>query len=312
MSVNSSSSSSSLNSSHPPFPFLPPSIYQVQMCLSSTSVYYTLISFTIISCLVVLPLCILVIHQGLQRQRQQRSNMTTNHSDRFTYHMAAIEILGILGSIIIVCGTKTGLPLLMTVGTDFVFINSTGQTLFQFLTCVERYLAVVHPITYRSLREGRGIRIRDIAIGCCWLLCFAATLVTHIRGPVPIFFFTLTIASYLAVFLFLSLSVLCALKGPDPGRVVGTKGKVDQLKLRAFYNFMAIFGVLLLRFGGHMILTIFSISSYLGKTRPCVSLLCVIWFGLPSSLILPLLYLHRAGTLQCCKSNNNQSGECTD
>lgn len=46
---------------------------------------------------------------------------------------------------------------------------------FPLMTCVEHYLAVVHPITYLSLRKAKGIRIRNITAGRIWLLIFAAS-----------------------------------------------------------------------------------------------------------------------------------------
>lgn len=80
--------------------------------------------------------------------------------------MVVVEILGVLGS------SAFTLANFMTNGTAHVlrlmtvsFIIS-GQSLFHVLTCVDHYLAVVHPISYMHLKESFGIRIRNITTVC--------------------------------------------------------------------------------------------------------------------------------------------------
>ncbi|KAI9531410.1 hypothetical protein NQZ68_041621 [Dissostichus eleginoides] len=111
--------------------------------------------------------------------------------------------------------------LLLRFGANLIIYAMSGSTaphpstaLFHLLTCVERYLAVVHPITYLGLRQGGGVRIRNISIG---------------------------------------ISVLYVLKRPGPGEVGGNRKRVDQSKQRAFYTILSITGVILLRFGGNLI-----------------------------------------------------------
>ena len=88
------------------------------------------------------------------------------------------------------------------------------KTFFHMLTCVERYLAVVHPVIYLSLRRERGIRIRNISFGCVWLLSFGASLISFdnvlVNMDVSLFIFSLFVIS------FCSLSVLCVLIRPGP------------------------------------------------------------------------------------------------
>ncbi len=124
--------------------------------------------------ILLLPLYIYVLYLGLQRWRRQRSGTTVSHSDFITYNMIATELLGTFGTVLICCGVLTDLPLMVILGVCLVIEKLTAQMLFHILTCVERYLAVVHPITYLSLRKAREIRIRNITISCMWLLCSAS------------------------------------------------------------------------------------------------------------------------------------------
>lgn len=97
-----------------------------------------------------------------------------------------------------------------------------------------------------------------------------------------------------------SLSVLCVLIRPGPGDQSGDREKVNKLKKRAFYTITAILGFLVLRFTAGLIRSIFYMS-YIDNA--CVVMTIGFWFYMPSSFVLPLLFLHRTGKLKCCKHN---------
>ncbi|KAJ4918612.1 hypothetical protein JOQ06_027846 [Pogonophryne albipinna] len=179
---------------------------------------------------VVHPITYLGLRQGRGSKKPRSSSSATSHSDHFTYHSIFMQLNEFLGIALFFTGGFIGLRKMFDLGIALLIVPSVGKALFHLLTCVERYLAVVHPITYLGLRQGGGVRIRNLSIGC---VC---------------------------------ISVLYVLKRPGPGEVGGNRKRVDQSKQRAFYTIMAITGVILL-----------------------------------SSLMLPLLFLHRAGKLQCCK-----------
>ena len=304
--VMSSSSSSSSNASLPPH-FPPSSIslyYEMQHCFRSTAGTLSITLFTVTSFVVLLPLYIYIAYLGLQRWRQQHSSMTMNHSDVFTYHMVAVELISVTGSTLICCGVHTDHPQVMMVGICLLSINIYGQMLFHILTCVERYLAVVHPVTYLSLRKASGIRIRNTTIGCVWVLSFAGTALLFCENHLFLVIF------YMCVFLlimtivsFCSLSVLCVLIRPGPRERGGGRQQVDQSKLRAFYTILAILGVLLFRFGVNIIDIVLYALPQLVVTERCVMWFTVTWYCLPSSLVLPVLFLHRADKLHCSKNH---------
>ena len=126
------------------------------------------------------------------------------------------------------------------------------------------------------------------------------------RDPVIIFYFCVLAITFIAVS-FCSLSVLCVLIRPGPGEESGGRQRVDKSKLRAFYAILAILGVLLFRTGGKIGVTILYSSVKMGESERCAVWLSVFWFCLPSSLVLPLLFLQKEVKSLCCK-NNSESG----
>ncbi|KAI9524365.1 hypothetical protein NQZ68_018104 [Dissostichus eleginoides] len=90
---------------------------------------------------------------------------------------------------------------------------------------------------------------------------------------------------------FSSVSVLRVLRRASPGERPG----VNVSKRRAFHTITAIFVVLVFGLSA-MIVCMFMIKSVeeAGGDQ-CVVLIVTLWFGLPSSMVLPLLFLHREG-----------------
>lgn len=120
-------------------------------------------------------------------------------------------------------------------------------------------------------------------------------------NPLP--FLGLALLAIVAVS-FCSLSVLCALVRPGPGEGAGNRGGADKTKMKAFYTITVILGALLFRFGGQvLVLVIYNFTAVSEHVR-CGLLISGVWFNLPSSLVLPLLFLHRAGKMLCCKNRS--------
>ncbi|XP_044040234.1 uncharacterized protein LOC122870239 isoform X1 [Siniperca chuatsi] len=293
MSLNSSSPSNS-------------SLGSVPLNCSSSNVSFLIGSaFIVTKAFLLIPLSILILYLGHQRWRRQHSFTTTSHSDIFTYHMAAIELIGGLGSAFFFCGSSVDLPQMVIAGYCLSFINFCGENFFHLLTCVERYLAVVHPVTYLGLRNVRGVRIRNISIGCAWLLCFVwtGTISLHYPTSPTVLFFSPLVFS-LVVMSFCSISVLRVLIRPGPGEGGKDKERADLSKQRVFVTILAIMGVLWLWFVGFLVSYALDTLVLLSPSVSCVVKASAFWFTLPSSLVLPLLYLQRAGKLSCCCYNS--------
>ncbi|KAI4798323.1 hypothetical protein KUCAC02_022128 [Chaenocephalus aceratus] len=207
--------------------------------------------------------------------------------------MVATELMNILGSCLSCCAAYTGFMIMTKLGMYLFLLNFSAQQYFHVLTCVERYLAVVHPIVFLKLRGNRAVRIRNVTIVCVWLLCFCsmAFLILPEDQIIAVSFFWSSL--FLFVVLFCSVSVVWVLIRPKPG--VGKR--VDRTKVRALYSMVAILGVLVFRFGSNTIgLALYHSQNQVADEK-CLALFCMIWMGLPGSLVLPLLYLHKAGKL---------------
>ncbi|KAM3590560.1 uncharacterized protein V6R79_011917 [Siganus canaliculatus] len=307
MSVNSSSSSASLLPPPPPPPIFSRMLF-LQNCLNSTVGHVNITAMTLTNILLLFPLFFLVFFVAGQRWRR-RSGAAASHSDVLTYHMVVAELMIVFGMTMICGGVYAELPPATLAGVVLFFVGSSGQRNFHVLTCVERYLAVVHPVTYRNLGKEKGARVRNGAIGCVWLLGLPALALSHMNVAFDVTSFCL-LGFTVIIVSFCSLSVLCVLIRPGPGEGGGARQRAERSKLRAFYTITVILGALLLKFGGSILSMALYSSALLEETRKCRILLTFGWTGLPGSLVLPLLFLHRAGKLRrCCR---NASGRGSD
>ena len=271
-------------------------------CFISRPGSFVFLTFSMVNVLLLLPLCILVLHLVLQRWPQQRSTSTAammSHSDSFTYHMVIMELVCVFGCVLCCCGIYRVHVLTVLVGYCLFTFTWYGEMFFHSLTCLDCYLAVVHPIIYLSLKGERGVGIRNISIGCVWLLSCGATSLTTFN-TVSSFVNFCTCISSLIIISFCSLSVLGVLIRPGPGEQGGDRERVDQSKQRAFCTIVSILGMLLLSLVWSLVWLVLYITRQSGN---CVTLVSALWFNLPCSLVLPLLFLHRAGRLVCCKNN---------
>ncbi|XP_029382620.1 uncharacterized protein LOC115059146 [Echeneis naucrates] len=253
--------------------------------------------YNVSNIVIVSPLCVFVIYLGLQRWRLQRSVMS--HSDSFTFNMMTLELIGVLGNILSCCGFLSNLSVLM-IGSQCVTFTWLGQMPFIVLTCLEQYLAVIHPVTYLSLRTERGVRIRNIINGCVWFFSFIIVWMTVLIGNI---LNVLLVVHFCIMSSFCSFTVLYALARQGPGERVRDRDRVGQSKHRAFYILISITAILMVRFFGDLLWVGFFVYA---KSTNCFILMGLHWFSMPCSLVLPALFLHRSGKLHVCWKNSSQ------
>lgn len=274
--------------------------YGMYHCLNTSPSFTIFISSSLTNILIQLPLSIFILYLGFQRWQQQCSTSAaamTSHADIFAYHMVLIQLVGVSGSVLCCCWIYRNVVLLF-VGMYIATFTWYGETVLYVLTCVESYLAVVHPITYLSLKNERGIRIRNIIIGCVWLLSFMMSSLQAFKY-LSLVSDAIFLTSSLITICFCNLSVLKALIRPGPGENSGGRERVDQLKRRAFYTITVILGMLLLKCIYNVCCTMIFFAS---GSHNCVLFISEVWFNLPCKLMLPLLFLQRAGMFACCRN----------
>lgn len=268
-------------------------------CSTSSASSLMFLSFTCISFSVLVPLSSLVLFTAIQRQCQRPSTTTSNY-DLISYNILALELINLLACGIYLVGRFTLRLVLMKTGLSAVYFVFQGRLLFHCLTCVEQYVAVMHPIIYRNLKTNSGVLARNAIIAFVWLVSLLILVFAYLYSDsfphIPIL---LLFALGLATISYCTLSVLHALIRPGPGEVSGNKRKVDQAKKRAYVSIAVIAGAMYVTY----IITVTCIalhaSSVLEYNEGCVVLTVSFFSCLPSSVSTPLLFLYRAGKLPC-------------
>lgn len=252
--------------------------------------------FALAKCLLSLPLCTFVLHVAFQRwrRRRQRSRSTaaaTSPADVLTYHIVAMTLFGIFGSLAVCCGIHVADGGVIATGFYVWSFAWSGEISFHTLTCVERYFAIVHPIHYLKLKRGGGMLIRNISIVCAWPFSLWKTLAmkTDQTSTILLAFDHMFV---LAIAFLCSVSVFCVLVRPVPGKQ--SRDGNGRTKQRAFIIIATSLCILFLRICWNFVLSIFVLMP---KLSDCVTIHLGVWVTALSSLVTPLLFLHRAGKL---------------
>lgn len=262
----------------------------------------TLATFLFTQCVLLMPISLVVFSLGLKRWFQQcfeSRPSTERHSDVYIYHMAAVEIVGVPGCMMMLDGLIQNQLIQMEFGYLLWSFGWYAEIFFYVLTCMEYYLAVVHPIAYRSLQKERGIRIRIV---CVWLFNLGRVILLFLE--VSSLEFELSVICFLVMSLgFTSLSILSVLTGSEVGEQ-GKKRRLSRSKKRACYIIIVIQAALLMRCVVGLAITV---CLYLKLQFDCFTLFSAVWFNLPSSLALPLFFLQRMGKSICYNNNTRKN-----
>lgn len=248
-----------------------------------------------------LPLFALIIYMGHQQWREKSSvgRATISHSDVFTYNILPMELFSILANGCNVYLMLTHQTTLIKLPRVLVTISMNGQNVIHLISCVEHYVAVLHPITYLQSKNPRNIRIRNISIVCLWVCLIGGSLSAQkleLTLDSILIITMLSLGLQVAFIAFCGISILCSLTSPGPGDAHRGRVNVDLRKKRAFYTVTAVMGALLIRFFGIFL----QVFVFFWMNNTCFIQSFFGCFGLPSSLVQPLLFLHRAGKLPFC------------
>lgn len=269
-------------------------------CVSSSRGMYFFTAWFVLHSLL-LPLFLLVLYIGFTKWRKQRNSATNSisHCDALTFHMTTQEVIMAFAAVMFTVGVYCRQLWASVIGQVLFSIATYGLACLHSLTCIERYLAVVRPITYLRLKTRGGVCIRNVSAAMSWLLSVVYLVVAAVLPSLTI---TMVMHFFLMGVLFVtitfcSISVLCALIGSRPGERGQNRKWIDQSKLSVFATIMVILAVLVVRLVQFVVMALWP---YLKDVNPCVMTIGTFWFNLPSSMVLPLLFLHREGRLSAC------------
>ncbi|XP_029283333.1 P2Y purinoceptor 4-like [Cottoperca gobio] len=179
---------------------------------------------------------------------------------------------------------------LYTFNLFFYGLLSAGQPLFQACVCVERYLAVVHPVSYL---RWNSVRPRLCALPLVWGLTFVFCVcnVLKLVFVFPVVFLLLLLLQGLCC-----VRILQVLRQPGPGD--GSKQEVDPAKKQAFVTVLVIQVMMVLNY----LPTVLAVPLR-GRLRRhaylCQLIPASLSFSVFGSFIQPLMYLMRRGKLPC-------------
>jgi len=172
----------------------------------------------------------------------------------------------------------------------------TGRPLFQCLMCVERYLAVVHPVTFLMYKP---LRYRVICCTIVWIIilssCFYCLFIAMSQNiTVHTWFFSLVFLLFFSIQLFCLVAVLRALKQSGPGERGRERGEENHMKRRAFYLILITTVSLAITYVPFTITGFFIILTQQNNDGYWLpGLVCYMLAG----FVHPVLYLHRTGKL---------------
>ncbi|KAJ0006109.1 hypothetical protein NQD34_013382, partial [Periophthalmus magnuspinnatus] len=254
------------------------------LCFTLPSTNYHIIAFALVNVPFVLPLFLYVLFLGI---RQWRSGAKISNTDVFTYNLVSIQVFASLESAVVAINMFLKTELIVQMGIYMFLINNSAIIAFQIFTCFERYLAVLHPVVYLSLKSQTWTLFRNLSCAVVWLLSVIQAVCIHRIDSVAGFFSYTLLGLFfsLVAVLFCNVCVLRALLRPAPGD--GAKGNASKQK--ALYTITAITGALLFKFGGDVFCLIgYLISDILHDNdtdKSCALYFSVLWFTLPNTLV---------------------------
>ncbi len=218
-------------------------------------------------------------------------------SEFFGINQCVCEIVYCLDSLFcLIWSDYPWLSRLMELTWFLLGLGITGRPLFQCLICVERYLAVIHPVIFLKYKP---LRYRVICCTVAWIitlgscLCFMFRLISF-NFYVFVCFFSIQFSLLLSIQLFCCLAVLRALKQSGPGERGRERNGENHMKRRAFYL------ILITTVSMTIIYVPFTISgfSFILTQQYCGELFTAVFFCFVlGGFVQPVLYLHRTGKL---------------
>ncbi|CAM4609096.1 unnamed protein product [Leuciscus chuanchicus] len=186
----------------------------------------------------------------------------------------------------------------------FFYGVKDSSALFLSCICLDRYMAVCHPITFTELKDQRH---RSVCAGAVWLvtLVYAAA---KCSANIPHFekVFTVMILAAFAFMLFCNISILWALRQSAPGR-----DERHPVKKKAFKMVIIILAIIVFNYFPPVALFPFQ-EYFIPEVFHCYIHYITFGFMDISSSIQPVLYLSREKLHKvpsCCSKNTESTDD---
>ncbi|KAM6901487.1 proteinase-activated receptor 3 [Lycodopsis pacificus] len=211
-------------------------------------------------------------------------------SDIFICHLAILDVLFCLTpplelANIVFLATSSSWYVLR-----FFYGLKDSSPLLLCCICLDRYMAVVHPITFTALKDRHHRAVLAIVVWLITLAYAAAKCVGNIVHFEVVF--TVMILASFAFMVFCNIAILYVLKQSGPGRDV-----MHPVKKRAFKMVLIILAIIVFNYFPPVILLPFQ---HYYSTEVYLCYIHYVAFGLMdfSSSIQPLLYLSKPAVLK--------------
>ncbi|XP_026778133.1 G-protein coupled receptor 4 [Pangasianodon hypophthalmus] len=239
-----------------------------------------------------------------------RNRSDSSTSDIFIWHLAVLDTFFCL------------IPPLELVNLLYLTASSTwyvlrffygikdSSPLFLACICMDRYMAVRHPIIFSNLKDRRH---RPVCAGVVWFITLVYAALKCV-GTIPKFekVFTVMILATFAFMLFCNISILLALSQSGPGR-----DDMHPVKKRAFKMVLIILAIIVFNYFPPVAL--FPFQSYFAPdVFKCYIHYIAFGFMDISSSIQPVLYLSNkkpqcpAWCCECCNTKDTETANTTE
>ncbi len=253
------------------------------------------LSVTAFQGLVLLPIHTWVLWLGTSDIRKG-GNLAT--SDIFTVNLSLLDIMTIFLFLFILVAFALNYQHTLLLAMFFSGSYMVGRPFTNCLICVERYIAVAHPVIYRN---PAFVKHRYIGAALVWLLTLSyGGFVSFTFPDPPIAAYLVSLAISLLLITACSLGVLKILLRPSPGETQ-KEGKYHQKK-RAFVIITGILVCISVPYGMDMV--VFGMKKYITYKTFCVMLGSNMWLIQGTSLIQPSLYLSKLDKFSCIKKGS--------
>lgn len=165
-------------------------------------------------------------------------------------------------------------------------ISLMAQVQFYTWICVERYLAVVHPIIYHKLKQSW---YKFVWVSFTWVTSsFFAGLRAFMQNKITVVLYVIPFCGMIVLILFCGVPTLTRLKKPNPGEGERVK-KMHHQKMKAFRIIALTLAVAIFTYCPYIYLAF--ISQDLRPEIVCIVRAIFISFLLPGAIFPSLLYI---------------------